>query len=61
MGYLVRYWIDSTVQPISMFLTLNHRLIKCDVIRFLVTCQLSNAFMNPIVDCLSATPDTQSL
>ncbi len=37
MGYFVRYWIDSTVQPIVTFVTLNHHLVKRDVIRFLVT------------------------
>ncbi len=38
--YIVRFWIGSSVQPIAMFVELNHRLVKRDVIRFLVNCRL---------------------
>ncbi len=40
MEYIVCFWIDSSVQPIAMFVKLNHRLVKRDVIRFLVNCRL---------------------
>ncbi|AFO59119.1 hypothetical protein NJ7G_3903 [Natrinema sp. J7-2] len=37
MENFVRLWINSSVQPILMFVKLNHRLVKRDVIRILVT------------------------
>ncbi|ELY76695.1 hypothetical protein C486_17587, partial [Natrinema gari JCM 14663] len=37
MGDFVRLWINGSVQPISMFVKLNHRLIERDVIRIFVT------------------------
>ncbi len=40
MGYVARFWINSTVQPIPMSVTLNHRFVKRDVIQFLVNCRL---------------------
>ncbi len=61
MEYVVRFWIDSGVQPIAMFVKLNHRLVKCDVIRFLVNCRLYIAFVNPIMDCLATALDTDPL
>jgi len=36
MEYTIRVWIDGSVQPIAMFVKLNHSLVKRDVIRFLV-------------------------
>ncbi len=40
MKYIVRFWIDSTVQPIAMFVKLNHRFVKRNVIRFPINCRL---------------------
>ncbi len=40
MKAIVRLRIDSSVQPIAIFLKLNHRLVERDVIRFLVNCRL---------------------
>ncbi len=40
MEDIVRVWIGGSVQPIAMFVKLNHRLVECDVIRFLVICRL---------------------
>ncbi|ELY37794.1 hypothetical protein C496_19870 [Natronorubrum tibetense GA33] len=40
MEYLVSFWIDSSVQPIAVFVKLNHRFVKRDVIRILVNCRL---------------------
>ena len=36
MQNFVRFWLDSSVQPIAMVVKLNHRLVKRDVIRLLV-------------------------
>jgi len=36
MENFVRLWINSSVQPITMFVKLNHRLVERDVIRILV-------------------------
>ncbi len=40
MEYIVRFWIGSSVQPIAMFIKLNHRLVERDVIQFLVNYRL---------------------
>ncbi len=40
MGSFIRLRINCSVQPIAVFVTLNHRLIKRDVTRTLVICWL---------------------
>ncbi|ELZ09887.1 hypothetical protein C478_16947 [Natrinema thermotolerans DSM 11552] len=59
--YIVCFWIDRSVQPIAMFIKLNHRLVERDVIRLLILCRLWVALVNPIVDCLPTAFDTKLL
>jgi len=40
MEDFVRLWINRSVQPIAVFVKLNHRLVERDVIRILVICWL---------------------
>jgi len=40
MKDIVRFWINSSVQPIPMFVELNHCLVERDVIRLLILCRL---------------------
>jgi len=40
IGDFVCFWINSSVQPIPMFVELNHCLVERDVIRLLILCRL---------------------
>jgi len=40
MKDIVRFRINSSVQPIPMFVELNHCLVERDVIRLLILCRL---------------------
>ena len=61
MEDFVRSWINSSVQPITIIVKLNHCFVERDVIRHLIICRLEITVVNPIVDHLSTVFDTEFL
>jgi hypothetical protein len=54
----VRFWIDGGVQPVTLVVELNHRLVDRDVIRATSAGRLSVGFLNPAVNRRSTPFDT---